>query len=157
MFLPSGRVHAIGAGLVIFEIQQNSDTTFRVFDWNRLGLDGRPRELHVAESLESIDFEDYEPGVTIGEASRTGPFAVRPLVEDALFDVDLVEATARDLMRLPSSGPHVIAVAEGRVMATGGGVMQALEAGQFCLMPASMGEGQLGAEAGAVFLIARPK
>src|SRR6185295_7860705 len=47
MFLPSGRVHAIGGGLVIFEIQQNSDTTYRVFDWNRLGLDGKPRELHV--------------------------------------------------------------------------------------------------------------
>jgi len=43
MFLPSGRVHAIGAGLVIFEIQQNSDTTYRVFDWNRVGTDGKPR------------------------------------------------------------------------------------------------------------------
>ena len=42
MFLPSGRVHAIGDGLVIFEIQQNSDTTYRVFDWNRVGLDGQP-------------------------------------------------------------------------------------------------------------------
>src|SRR3954471_19309448 len=61
MFLPSGRVHAIGAGLVIFEIQQNSDTTYRVFDWNRVGLDGIPRDLHVAQSLSSIDFEDFEP------------------------------------------------------------------------------------------------
>src|SRR5215472_1402742 len=63
MFLPSGRVHAIGAGLVIFEIQQNSDTTYRVFDWNRAGLDGKPRPLHVAESLASIDFDDFEPSV----------------------------------------------------------------------------------------------
>src|SRR5262249_1131753 len=46
MFLPSGRLHAIGAGNVLFEIQQNSDTTYRVFDWNRKGLDGKPRELH---------------------------------------------------------------------------------------------------------------
>src|SRR5215204_3567653 len=61
MFLPSGRVHAIGAGNVIFEIQQNSDTTYRVFDWNRVGLDGTPRELHVRESLACIDFADYEP------------------------------------------------------------------------------------------------
>ncbi|MEO7317588.1 MAG: type I phosphomannose isomerase catalytic subunit, partial [Chthoniobacteraceae bacterium] len=58
IFIPSGRIHAIGAGNVIFEVQQNSDTTYRVFDWKRLGLDGRPRPLHVAESLESIDFED---------------------------------------------------------------------------------------------------
>src|SRR5205085_418939 len=61
MFLPSGRVHAIGAGLVLFEIQQNSDTTYRVFDWNRLGLDGKPRALHVPQSLASINFEDFEP------------------------------------------------------------------------------------------------
>lgn len=47
MFVPSGRVHALGRGNVIFEIQQNSDTTYRVFDWDRLGLDGAPRELHV--------------------------------------------------------------------------------------------------------------
>lgn len=63
IFIPSGRLHAIGAGLVIFEIQQNSDTTYRVFDWNRLGLDGRPRTLHVEESLKSIDFGDIEPGM----------------------------------------------------------------------------------------------
>src|ERR1017187_9292288 len=61
MFLPSGRVHAIGAGLVIFEIQQNSDTTYRVYDWDRVGLDGKPRELHIAQSLASIDFNDFAP------------------------------------------------------------------------------------------------
>ncbi len=61
IFIPSGRVHAIGAGNVIFEVQQNSDTTYRVFDWNRVGLDGRPRALHIPESLASIDFADPEP------------------------------------------------------------------------------------------------
>lgn len=61
IFIPSGRLHAIGAGLLIFEIQQNSDTTYRVFDWNRLGLDGKPRDLHVSESLQCIDFTDQEP------------------------------------------------------------------------------------------------
>ena len=69
IFIPSGRLHAIGAGFLIHEIQQNSDTTYRVFDWNRPGLDGKPRELHVAESLASIDFTDHEPplGVAKGE------------------------------------------------------------------------------------------
>jgi mannose-6-phosphate isomerase len=62
-FIPSGRIHAIGAGNVIFEVQQNSDTTYRVFDWNRVGLDGKPRDLHVEESLKSIDFDDPEPDV----------------------------------------------------------------------------------------------
>lgn len=63
IFIPSGRLHAIGAGNLIVEVQQNSDTTYRVFDWNRIGLDGRPRDLHVQESLASIDFDDVEPGL----------------------------------------------------------------------------------------------
>jgi mannose-6-phosphate isomerase len=66
IFIPSGRLHAIGAGLLIHEIQQNSDTTYRVFDWNRTGLDGKPRELHMEASLASIDFSDIEP--RIGQA-----------------------------------------------------------------------------------------
>ncbi len=63
IFIPSGRCHAIGAGCLIVEIQQNSDTTYRVFDWNRTGLDRKPRALHVAESRASIDFNDHEPAL----------------------------------------------------------------------------------------------
>ena len=65
IFIPSGRLHAIGAGYLIYEIQQNSDTTYRVFDWNRMGLDGVPRELHVEESMRCIDFSDTEPGMDV--------------------------------------------------------------------------------------------
>lgn len=61
IYIPSGRLHAIGAGLLIYEIQQSSDTTYRVFDWNRNGIDGKPRELHIEESLRCIDFGDVEP------------------------------------------------------------------------------------------------
>lgn len=61
IFIPSGRLHAIGEGNVIVEIQQNSDTTYRVFDWNRAGLDGKPRDLHIEESLLSTDFNDFAP------------------------------------------------------------------------------------------------
>jgi len=70
IFIPSGRVHAIAEGCLIVEVQQNSDTTYRVFDWNRTGLDGKPRALHIGESMVSIDFDDFEPelNVTNGEA-----------------------------------------------------------------------------------------
>jgi len=61
MFLPSGRVHAIGAGNVILEIQQNSDTTYRVYDWDRKDDAGKPRALHVKEALASIRWDDHEP------------------------------------------------------------------------------------------------
>ena len=63
IFIPSGRLHAIGAGFLIHEIQQNSDTTYRVFDWNRAGLDGKPRQLHIDESMANIDFDDIEPAM----------------------------------------------------------------------------------------------
>jgi len=63
MFLPSGRIHAIGAGNVLLEVQQNSDTTYRVDDWGRLGLDGKPRELHIQQALECIDFDDVRPAL----------------------------------------------------------------------------------------------
>ena len=55
-FIPGGLVHAIGDSTLIYEVQQSSDTTFRLYDWNRVGADGRPRELHVAKSLEAIDY-----------------------------------------------------------------------------------------------------
>jgi mannose-6-phosphate isomerase len=69
LLVRSGRIHALGAGSLVFEIQQNSDTTYRVFDWNRLGLDGQPRALHVAESMQCIDFQDYEPCLHRGTES----------------------------------------------------------------------------------------
>lgn len=63
ILVESGCAHAIEAGNLILEIQQNSDTTFRIYDWGRLGLDGSPRKLHIDESLKSIDFNrsDYKP------------------------------------------------------------------------------------------------
>lgn len=61
IFIPSRRIHAIMPGIVLCEIQQNSDTTYRVFDWNRVGFDGKPRPLHVKQSLDVIDFNDWEP------------------------------------------------------------------------------------------------
>lgn len=62
MFLPAGRFHAVGGGNVLVEIQQNSDTTYRVFDWNRVDeKTGKPRQLHVDQALESIDFSDVAP------------------------------------------------------------------------------------------------
>ena len=75
IFIESGRLHAIGAGFLIHEIQQNSDTTYRVFDWNRTDPEGKPRDLHVAQSLACIDFEDTEPEMDIpdGKTLATCP------------------------------------------------------------------------------------
>ncbi len=55
VFIPGGLVHAIGDGALLYEVQQSSDTTFRLYDWGRVGADGRPRELHVASALAAAD------------------------------------------------------------------------------------------------------
>ncbi len=156
MFLPSGRVHAIGAGLVIFEIQQNSDTTFRVFDWNRLGLDGKPRDLHIDQSLQSIDFGDFEPPLADGALAGDGAFEGRPLVRHPLFDADLVRAESAGMLTFDDARLRILAVVSGRLTATGGGVAEPLVAGQFCLLPASVPEVQLDIEPDSSFLVVEP-
>ena len=62
VFLPAGRVHAVGAGNLLIEIQQNSDTTYRIFDWNRIEpATGTKRDLHVQQAIQCIDFDDVQP------------------------------------------------------------------------------------------------
>ena len=151
MFLPSGRVHAIGAGLVIFEIQQNSDTTYRVFDWNRVGLDGRPRELHVAESLASIDFGDFEPPL-IQSRFAGGDVKSRPLVTDPLFNVEALEAKAGAGMSLKPLKLQIIAAVRGQLEIKSGSVSVDLAAGQFCLVPASLAQTEILAKSNAALL-----
>ncbi len=137
MFLPSGRVHAIGDGLVIFEIQQNSDTTYRVFDWNRVGLDGKPRDLHIAESLASIDFNDFEPKLV--ETKFTGDAVkVRPLVNDPLFHVETWKLNSGATGLLKSKKLQIVAVTAGAIEIKSGTTSVNLSAGQFSLIPASM-------------------
>lgn len=153
MFLPSGRVHAIGAGLVIFEIQQNSDTTFRVDDWNRVGLDGKPRELHVPQSLASIDFSDFEPQLIHARVTRQGGFSVRWLVDHPLFRTDLVEAESAGEMRPSPPRLRVLAAVAGPIAVRGNGVSAALQAGEFCLLPASLTDVVIDSPAGTRFLL----
>jgi mannose-6-phosphate isomerase len=121
LFVPSGRLHAIGAGLVIFEIQQNSDTTYRVYDW------GRPREIHVVQSLQCIDFNDFEPSLADTREEV--------LVACEQFVCARLKLDAPRPLHCNDSF-HIIAAVEGRVDI--GDVP--LAAGQFALVPASLGK-----------------
>jgi len=122
MFIPSGRCHAIGAGCLIVEIQQNSDTTYRVFDWNRVGLDGKPRALHVAESLASIDFDDHEPSLA------------------SMADETVASCAEFHVERWALSAPRTDASSDGAIFTVlSGGVECAgerFERGQFFILPA---------------------
>ena len=152
MFLPSGRVHALGAGLVVFEIQQNSDTTYRVFDWDRLGLDGKPRELHIPQALASIDFTDYEPSLVARAFVRQGACRVRSLVRHPLFAVEAQEARAGASVQLAAHKMQILALLSGLVQVEDGCTALTLAAGQFCLVPASLAQVRLRIERAATFL-----
>jgi mannose-6-phosphate isomerase len=152
MFLPSGRVHAIGDGLVIFEIQQNSDTTYRVFDWNRTGLDGKPRELHVPQSLASIDFNDFEPKLAGKNFTGDDKIKSRPLVRDKLFNVEHLEIKSGASVKLTPRKLQIIAAVRGELEVRSDSVPVKLSAGQFCLIPASLGQTEILAKSDAVLL-----
>lgn len=82
-FLPAGRIHAIGAGNLLAEIQQTSDITYRVYDFGRIGADGKPRQLHVEEAKDAIDYHVYPTYKT--DYDRTSAHA--KLVTCPYFDV----------------------------------------------------------------------
>lgn len=140
IFLPAGAVHALGAGLVVAEIQQASDSTFRLFDWNRVGSDGRPRTLHVAQGLPVIDF-------------ARGPIWPQPPQPTARPHVQRLVACAKFVLdRWNLDQPkgmggdqrfHIVAVLEGAVRVAGDPCEQPLVRGELVLLPAELGECRL--------------
>jgi mannose-6-phosphate isomerase len=130
VFIPSGRIHAIGAGNLVLEVQQNSDTTYRVFDWNRVGLDGRERTLHIDESLRSIDFHDHQPAVS--SATRGEIVAECEYFRVAKWKISTP--------RLAITGNFaVFTVLDGKVKCA----ERAFEPGEFFVVPACLPNAQL--------------
>ncbi len=128
IFIESGRLHAIGGVNLILEIQQNSDTTYRVYDWGRVGLDGQPRQLHVEQSLASIDFEDFEPApLQTGNESKT-------LVESPVFDLRKVCLMEGESVHFDAGQARILSVVKGSLVAQNG---QRLERSQNALLPAA--------------------
>ena len=158
MFLPSGRLHALGAGLVIFEIQQSSDTTYRVFDWNRVGPDGRPRELHVEQALACIDFEDVEPGLVSASWQDEGACQRRRLTGHPLFAVDELRASQPARRAWAGGRASILGVVSGRLRLDhpASGEQFELAPGEFALLPAEAREVELTLPGQTVFLEASP-
>ena len=120
LYIPGGTPHAIGAGLMIYEVQQSSDTTYRLYDWGRVGADGKPRALHVEKALTSIN-------------TKAAPSLVRRgCVETPYFTIRDVRLDAP--MRLAADGSSFIAV-----FVASGSISEAA-AGESLLIPASGGE-----------------
>ena len=104
VYVPAGSVHTIGEGVLLFEVQQNSDTTYRLHDWGRVGLDGEPRRLHVEEALSCIDFgprpEDVVPPQLVVDE---GPVRRLLLLRSPHFTVEHLTAMGTFTLEAPAS------------------------------------------------------
>jgi mannose-6-phosphate isomerase len=138
ILVESGTVHAIGAGVLLAEIQETSDATFRIYDWGRTGADGKPRALHIREALESIDFErgPVDPITPRVEPMGGGQRAL--LSRSAYFALERL-----DLTHVTAVGRRdrftILMALEGRCLIRHGSDSTSLELGQTSLLPASLG------------------
>ncbi len=137
VFLPAGTVHALGEGIVVAEIQQTSDNTFRLFDWNRTGPDGKPRPLHVEQALAVIDYQ--RPPV--------GPQSPEPGSEpgtETLVSCEKFVLTRRTVTAPTGIGGddrfHIVIVLSGNATVEDDPCSEPLGAGQTMLLPAALGQ-----------------
>jgi mannose-6-phosphate isomerase len=139
VFIRAGTVHALGAGLVVAEIQQASDTTYRLYDWGRVGPDGQPRKLHIEESLAVTDFAACE--IRPQQPQATAQPHVERLVHCDKFVLDRLTLNTA----APIGGDerfHIVSVLNGElaICATGPEPELTLAKGQTVLLPACLKE-----------------
>lgn len=137
IFIPGGRVHAIGAGLLLLEVQQNSNTTYRVYDWGRVGHDGKPRELHVEQALRVIRWQDTAPVKTTPWSVTNGPHVTSTiLAECPFFRLERVELGGPFEVHHNGAGFHTLFTLETAVrLETMEGTVE-VPRGRTCLIPA---------------------
>jgi mannose-6-phosphate isomerase len=125
IFLPSGRMHALGAGSVLVEIQENSDTTYRIYDWDRTKKGRAARQMHIAEAMQCIDFNDVEPALLKPDGES--------LVRHELFEIDKWDLDKE--REIAEAGRFAIVVClTGRIECAG----RQFKAGDFFLAAAQM-------------------
>lgn len=134
ILVQSGRLHAIDAGCLILEIQQNSDTTYRVYDWGRVGLDGKPRQLHIAESMQCIDFDDVEP---VPVRPPPGDAVLAQCAEFRLRRFERETGSPITAEEIPAGEARLVHVVAGELDVIGGRAPERFSAGENLLLPAA--------------------
>lgn len=137
-YIPAGTVHALCAGVLVAEIQQNSDTTYRLYDYNRLGLDGKPRELHIEDSLNVTAFGSS--GATRMKTDNAAPNDWLRIAESPYFIVE--KGVVRGTWPLSTSPDSftILVVCEGAGTLEWDGGSTGLAPGDCFLLPARLGE-----------------
>lgn len=157
MLVPGGRIHALGGQTMVFEIQQNSDTTYRVFDWNRTDSNGRARELQIESGLRCIDFSDFEPALL---GSHGAPAGRRTLIDDDAFRIEL--DTLAEMPEVATGGAFVVLGAVTDTLAIRWDAAEApqdrlvCDPGVFALVPACIRSVRLEGPSTARLLLIRP-
>lgn len=140
--IPAGTVHAIGKGMLLAEIQQPSDITFRVFDWNRVDDEGNSRELHVEEALEAIDFDHQTDNFKVEYQPQLNKTV--KLVRSQYFNTSLLEfdqPLSKSFVEIDSFVIYMCL--DGQILLAYGDERERLETGEVVLIPAEMEEVQL--------------
>jgi mannose-6-phosphate isomerase len=149
IFLEAGTVHTFGNGVLVAEIQQSSDATFRLFDWNRVGPDGKARPLHIEQAFEAIDFQ--RGPVTPCRPLPTDRPEVRRLVECKEFVLDRGDFDS-PFMAGGDRRCHILAILSGNVEIEGDPAGTALLQGGSALLPACSGPVRLNPHGRTVLL-----
>ncbi len=137
IYIPAGMVHAIGAGVVLFETQQASDLTYRMFDWNRVGSDGKPRDLHVAKAADVLDYRAGAAGALEQVPYRFEGLDRVALIADPRFVVERVTATSDPASLATNGRPLILMSLERALEVTSGETAIALTPYQTALVPAA--------------------
>lgn len=153
VFVPGGRVHAIGAGCLMLECQQNSNTTYRLYDWGRVGPDGRARELHVDAALQVIDWQDALPALlrpTLMESVRAN--ARWELARCPYFRMERLDLRASYILPAHPDSFRILFLMAGEAELQQAGFHAALQPGRTVLIPAACSDlnlspGRAGAQA----------
>ena len=135
-FIPAGRVHALGPGILLAEIQQTSDTTYRIYDWDRVDNEGKPRELHTGLALEAIDFSHVDSFRTHYKPAMN---KTATLVDSPFFKTSLLEMDRLTRMDYSDTDSFVIYMCiEGKLRVETDGEYVSLATGEVLLIPAVM-------------------
>jgi len=137
-FVPAGTVHAIGAGALLAEIQQNSNITYRLFDYNRLGKDGRPRELHLEKGLQAARFQETPTGPSTPLRVEEGGVTRAFLAACGYFAAEKVWPNGRRDYTGPAGSFHILLSLEETIVLEGNASTCPVERAEAVLVPASM-------------------
>jgi mannose-6-phosphate isomerase len=149
VFIPAGTLHALGAGLIVAEIQQASDTTFRLFDWNRVDKDGQPRTLHIAQALDVTDFaRGPVDAVKLTSSELEGQRLLVDCDKFRLFEIHSSTAIAQD------GQFKIVTVVKGGCELQWTNGKRSLSLGQTALLPAACQPVQLQVQLGSTVLMA---